>query len=133
MLLVITFVVGVFLIRRDLPEVGWPWVIFAIGIGLSAYTIPRYLAQRRYKRMDGSEVVWNFEDTGTTTTSSKGKAELRWTVYSKYKETSELFVLLFEAGNCAFIPKRVLSQDRIVELRQVLQGHIRKGEHHDSV
>jgi hypothetical protein len=56
--------------------------------------------------MDGSEVVWNFEDTGTTTTSSKGKAELRWTAYSKYKETSELFVLFFESGNCAFIPKR---------------------------
>ena len=34
MLLLITFVVGGFLIRRELPEVGWPWVIVAIGIGL---------------------------------------------------------------------------------------------------
>jgi hypothetical protein len=133
MLLLIMFVVGVFLIRHDLSEVGWPWVIFTIGIGLSVYTVPRYLAGRRYKRMDGSEVVWSFEDTGTTTASSKGKAELRWNVYSRYKETSGLFVLFFESGNCAFIPKRVLSPDRIVELRQVLQGHIRKGEQHDSV
>jgi hypothetical protein len=133
MLLLIMFVGGVFLIRHDLSEVGWPWVIFTIGIGLSVYTIRRYVAQRRSKCMDGSEVVGNVEDTGTTTTSSKGKAELHWTAYSKYKETSELFVLFFESGNCAFIPKRVLSQDRIVELRQVLQGHIRKGEQHDSV
>lgn len=49
MLLLIMFVVGVFLIRHDLSEVGWPWVIFTIGIGLSVYTIPRYVTQRRSK------------------------------------------------------------------------------------
>jgi hypothetical protein len=119
-LLLITFGIGVFLIRRGLPEVGWPWVIFAIGIGLSAYTIPRFLA----RRLNEGEVIWSFGDTGTTTTSSKGKAELLWAAYSKYKETPQLFVLFFQSGRCAFIPKRVLSQDRIGELRQVLQAHI---------
>jgi hypothetical protein len=124
MLLLITFVIGVFLIRRGLPEVGWPWVIFAIGIGLSAYTIPRFLARRRHKRLKEGEVVWSFGDTGTTTISSKGKAELLWAAYSKHKETPELFVLFFQSGRCVFIPKRMLSQDRIGELRQVLQAHI---------
>ena len=84
-------------------------------------------------RMDAAEVVWNFEDAGTTTISSEGKANSAGPYIQNTKRHGSYSVLFFKSGNCAFIPKRILAEDRIVELRQILQGHIGKGEEHDSV
>jgi hypothetical protein len=125
-LLLRTLLFEVFLIHRDLPAVGWPWVAAAAGLGICAYRVPRLQARRHFGRSAQGEIVWILDQTGTTSTSSRGRAELRWEAYSRYKETEGVFLLSVRSGGSLAIPKRVMSSEQVVVLRTPWNAQIRE-------
>ena len=128
LLVVLILFWGIFLTYRDLGAVGWLWVAAAVLLGIYLCTGTSLRARHAFNR-DSSplgEVVWTFDVSGTTTSSTNGRGELRWQAYEKYKETDRVFLLVFRSGRSLAIPKRVMSTQQVTEMRTVLDAHIRQ-------
>jgi len=126
LLLSLMFLVGIFLVNHDLATIGWIWLALSVALGIAVYEVPR-LQIRRAMRGNPSlqgDIVLRLNDEGTEFTYATGKSQLQWRAYTKYKETTDLFVLYTSSSASIAIPKRVLSPQQLDELRSLLKARI---------
>ena len=75
--------------------------------------------------------VVQVDDTGLRVETGVGKSEMKWGAYERCQETQTLFLLYLGARSVQVIPKRALSSDQMVELRQLLSSKL-PGKETDS-
>jgi hypothetical protein len=124
-LLAAMFAVGIYLVGRDLAEVGWIWLAISAVLGVVVYALPPIQIRRDLRRRPDlqGEIVLRFSPEGIELTFPTGKSQLQWRAYTKYKETAHLFVLTASSGS-RFIPKRVMSPQQLEEMRGLLRTQI---------
>jgi hypothetical protein len=120
------FAIGIYLIARDLAEVGWIWLAISASLGILMYAVPPIQIRRELRRRPDlqQEVVLLLSPEGIEVRFATGKSQLQWRAYSKYKETAHLFVLTASSSGSRFIPKRVMSPQQLEELRGLLRAQI---------
>jgi YcxB-like protein len=126
LLLALMFLVGIFLINHELAAIGWLWLTLSAALGIAVYEVPRFQIRRAMRgnpSMQG-EIVLRLSDEGTEFTYATGKSQLQWRAYTKYKETTHLFVLYVSTSGSTFIPKRAMSPQQIKDLRSLLNARI---------
>lgn len=126
LLLALMFIVGIFLIDHEYPLAGWLWLALSAVIGLAVYEIPRFQARRAFAADPSAqgEFVYSFNETGVSTTFPTGRSYVEWRAFSKYQETTDLFLFVFHSGRKFFLPKRAMSPEQINELRVLLSAKI---------
>lgn len=80
----------------------------------------------RARKMILRDVVWTFGEDRVEQITDVSQAQLKWTAFLKYRETSKLFLLYIQKSQAQFIPKRVLSEEQMTELRVLLSAHVKK-------
>jgi len=126
LLLVAMFSVGIYLIVRDVGEVGWIWLAVSAGLGIVVYIVPPMQTRRALRRnpvLQG-EIVVLLNDEGVESTFATGKSQLQWRAFTDYREAAGMFVLHTSSLRSTFIPKRLLSPAQIEELRDLLRTRI---------
>jgi hypothetical protein len=123
LLLALLFLVGIYLIDHDFALAGYIWLTMSAAIGIATYEVPRIQARRaiRLNPSAQGEIVFTFEDEGINAIVPTGRSQLEWRAYTKFKETDHLFLLFFSPSRYSYIPKRVMSQQDIQQLRGLLK------------
>ena len=126
LLLAVMFLVGIILINLEYVLAGWIWLAVSAMIGLAVYEAPLFQARRALEAnpVARGEIVCPLDDTGIAVTFLMGHGFREWRAFSKYGETTHLF-LLFDSPRriCTFLPKRVMSPQEIAELRSAQQSN----------
>jgi hypothetical protein len=79
---------------------------------------------RRHPNFAVAQVVVISED-GLETKCEIGASDTKWSAYSKFRETRNLFMLYMGARLFRVIPKRALSAAQVDELRALLRNKLR--------
>ena len=93
---------------------AWPVIIRPISLRRHFRTIPNFVLRQRL--IAGEE--------GLLTTSDAGRNESKWSAYSKFQETPNLFILWMGPGMFEAIPKRALSPPQLDEFRSLVTRHL---------
>ena len=90
------------------------WLVYLAG-GITS----RAIINLQFKRMDGKEIQYEFDEMGFTGRMPESESRLSWAAVTTFLETDGLFVL--PSGVLFYtIPKRALSTDDITSLRELL-------------
>jgi len=100
----------------------FPVVILGLLLGLLLWLSP-YLAARKIVIRP---VEWQFNDDGVRIRSPGSSAEIKWEVFIKYRETKSLFLLYPQKNMAHMIPKRILDDAQLIELRTLIASHVKK-------
>ena len=99
-----------------------PLVFLGLVLLFLAWLQPRLAARKIILR----PVEWRLSDDGIHIQSSVASADIRWEAFLKYREGKKVFLLYVQKGQAQFIPKRVLSEVEIIELRTLIGAHVKK-------
>jgi hypothetical protein len=129
-LLALMFLVGIYLIDHEFAAAGWLWLAASTAVGIATYEVPRVQARHSLRQNPSShgEIVLRITDDGLESVFPTGISRLQWRAFTKYKETKDLFLLYMSPSRPAFIPKRVLSQEQVLNLRAILKKQILHSE-----
>ena|SRR5437763_15503478 len=94
----------------------WPLVIRPIGIRSSFAKVPHFALENRM--LAGAD--------GIQTENASGKSETKWTAYTRFKETPNLFLLDTGIGTFEVIPKRAFSESELGEFTEMLSRHVHR-------
>ena len=124
--LTLLFLVGMGLIELGFSTAGWIWLVASFGLGMAAYEVPRYRVRRALRENPSAqgEIVADVNNEGVLVIFATGRTQMGWPAFIKSRETAALFLLFTSPYKSIFIPKRVLSQEQIEELRSLLKANI---------
>ena len=97
-------------------------VLLGMFFLLLAWLLPRVTAWRTILRT----VEWSLADEGVEIQSEVSSARIRWEAFIKFREDRRVFLLYVQKGLAQFIPKRVLSAEQVIELREIVSRHVKK-------
>lgn len=128
LLLAVLFFIGTYLVQNHYPVAGVVWLVLSLLIAVGMYEIPRRRARRAMTQnsLAQGEINLTIDEKGIATIFPTGRSHVEWRAYTHYKETSQQFLLRFGSGRWTYLPKRVLSQEEIQQLRELLRTHIRR-------
>jgi hypothetical protein len=116
------------LVSLGLPE-GRSFVF--IIVSWFALTFASFVARRIWIRRDfrghprfSQKQVVQVDGVGLFVESEVEQSELSWAAFERFQETQTLFLLYLGARSVQVIPKRALSTDQMVELRQLLSSKL---------
>jgi hypothetical protein len=94
-LLALMFLVGVFLIDHGYSLAGWLWLAVSALMGIAVYQVPLFQARRALVTNPSAqgEITFKIDETGVATNFPTGNSFVEWRAFSKYRETTDLFVL----------------------------------------
>jgi hypothetical protein len=95
--------------------------VFVFGFML--WFLPRRAASKVVLR----KVVWELSDAGVKVSSDVSEATIKWDAFVKFREGKKVFLIFPQKNFAHFIPKRILSEPEINELRTLLLTHLKKG------
>ena len=99
-------------------------IVIAVGIFfLFLYWLQPKLAARR---MILRSVEWRLSNEGVHVQSEVASSDLSWKAFIKFREGRKVFLLYVQKGQGQFIPKRILSEAQLIDLRDILSAHIKK-------
>lgn len=126
LLLALMFLVGVFLIDHGYSLAGWLWLAVSALMFIAAYQVPLLQARRTLVTNPSAqgEIILKIDETRVAATFPTGNSYVEWRAFSKYRETTHLFVLFYLLHRSTFIPKRVMSPQQIAGLRVLLNDKI---------
>jgi hypothetical protein len=87
-----------------------------------AWLLPRTMARKIILRT----VDWKIADEGVEIQSEVSSSRLRWEAFTKFREDRKVFLLYTQKSSAQFIPKRILSAEQIVDLREIMNKHVKK-------
>lgn len=123
--------VGALLSTAGSGRHGTPWHLYAGLAAFAAFTtaVPWLQARRLHRLVERQgDICGTVDDTGIRLTTEHSSAGHDWPLYSRYVETSELFVLLSSdksAVGFAVLPKRAVADPKEVgRLRAVLDRRL---------
>jgi len=92
--------VGIILINLEYVLAGWIWLAVSAMIGLAVYEAPLFQARRALEAnpVARGEIVCPLDDTGMAVTFLTGHGFREWRVFSKYRETTHLFLRFDSPG-----------------------------------
>jgi YcxB-like protein len=128
LLLAVLFFIGTYLVQNHYPVAGIVWLALSALIAIGMYEIPRRRARRAMTQNTSAqgEIVLTVEARGIAAVFPTGSSQVEWRAYTNYKETSHLFLLRSGPGRWTYVPKRVLSPEKVQQLREILRNHLRK-------
>jgi hypothetical protein len=127
------FMLGCVLNAEGFVVIAWICIASSIGVAFAAYEVPLLLQRRLFKTSTAAKGEWllTISDEGIASTRPHIEAKYRWGAFTRYRETKVVFVLFTSPRQIGFwIPKRVMSQEQIQELRRLLE--LRTGSQHDE-
>jgi len=71
-------------------------------------------------------VEWRFSDEGIHVETPVASADIRWEAFIKFREDRKVLLLYVQKGQAQFIPKRVLNEPQLAELRELIMAHVKK-------
>ena len=108
-------------------EVGWfplimlPAVALAMAIGISFNLLwfPRKMRRLFAQQpLYGNETESAWSDREFTNRSSLGTTVVQWAQFVRWKETSKSFLFYLSDSSYLFVPKRVLDDEQVLDLRR---------------
>jgi hypothetical protein len=123
------------LVSLGLPEGrAFVFIIFcSFALAFTSKLIRRVWIRRDFRghpHFSQRQVV-QVDETGLRVETGVEKSEMKWGAYERCQETQTLFLLYLGARSVQVIPKRALSSDQLVELRQLLSSKL-PGKETDS-
>jgi hypothetical protein len=94
----------------------WPLVIRPIAIRRSFHQVPNFVL----------ETAMVAVEQGLQTGSAAGRSETPWTAYTKFRETSNLFLIYTGSGTFEVVLKRALSDSELSQFRELLMRHVHR-------
>jgi hypothetical protein len=116
------------LVSLGLPE-GRAFVFIILcwlALVLTSLVIRRVWIKRDFRghpRFSQKQVV-RVDEAGLFVKSEVERSEMNWAAFERFQETQTLFLLYLGARSVQVIPKRALSADQMVELRQLLSSRL---------
>lgn len=96
------------------------------GLAVLRFVVVPVASRRQFARQKSAQVPheYLFSETGVVQTSELGEARLTWNYLKKWREGTET-ILLYEFGPMfRILPKRCLSPENQVQLRELLGRHL---------
>lgn len=104
------------------PRPAAPLLLATVILAGVAY-LHRYLWKRHYRRQPSLQglQIYSFSPEGIDACSPHGSSQVRWDIFTKWREDSHLF-LLYQADNLfCMVPKRwLVDAHQMTELRTLL-------------
>jgi hypothetical protein len=98
---------------------GFFFLIHHIVVGYS------YLERSSRESEQASQpTILNLTEEAVSYTTPLTSAEIKWGLFSRFRESPDLFLLYSGATLRLIIPKRAIEQSRVGEVRQLLEKHI---------
>jgi hypothetical protein len=127
LLLSLLFLIGLILIDLHHTTIGSIWLALSVVFGFAVYEAPVLEARRSLASNPSAqgEIVITMDDRGVTMTFPTGHSVLQWRAFTRYKETGKVF-LIFGSNRGTCIPKRVMSDEQIQQVRGLLSSRVSK-------
>jgi hypothetical protein len=93
---------------------AWPLVIRPLSLRRHFRNLPNFALKQALVP----------EEEGLHTRSDTGRTENKWSAYTKFQETPNLFILWMGAGMFEAIPKRAFSPPELDGFRKLLVRHL---------
>jgi len=127
-IVLVTNLQPMFLLSRDGDWSGLfarlvPVVVLVVVFAALLWLSPRLAARKFILR----KVAWDLTEDDVHIDTEVSSGQLQWAAFQKYRETPKVFLLYIQKAQAQFIPKRVLSEEQLVELRGLLERHVKKG------
>jgi len=103
---------------RESPLPFMSLMIFFLVIG-AGVLFRQAFVRYTFAPMAGKNIWYEFGDSGFTCGMPGAESRVEWPSNMRYKGTDTLFVML-KAGHFYTIPKRALSDEQLVQLRELL-------------
>jgi hypothetical protein len=128
LLLAVLFFIGTRLVQNHYPIAGVVWLLLSGLIALGMYEAPRRRARRAIAQnaFAQAEILLTVDERGISAVFPSGSSQVEWRAYTNYKETSHRFLLHSGSGRWTFVPKRVMTQEGIQQLRTLLAKYLQK-------
>jgi hypothetical protein len=99
-----------------------PLTLLAIFFLLLYQIQPRLAARKAILR----SVEWNFSDAGVHLSSEVASSEMKWPAFIGLREDKRTLLLYVQKGQAQFIPKRILDESQLKELKALISTHVAK-------
>ena len=90
------------------------------------FIMPRMVYKRAVKTFQ-DQYIATFNEVGVGLENDRGSMSWDWNKFSNYFESGQFFHLYFGPRSFFLFPKSPMNADFIIELRDLLAAHIRKG------
>jgi hypothetical protein len=100
----------------------FPFMFLSLFLLFLYWLQPRLAARRTILRA----VEWNLSDSGVHLKSEVSSAEIQWPAFIKFREDKKILLMYVQKGQAQFIPKRVLGESQLDELRALVSAHVPK-------
>ncbi|HEY4355540.1 MAG TPA: YcxB family protein [Acidobacteriaceae bacterium] len=111
---------GAEILRASSGQLG-VLVLLTLFFALLAWLQPYFAARRVVLRT----VEWDLQDEGVTIQHDVGSSSLKWGIFLRFRETKTVLLLYVQKGMANFIPKRVLDEAQLSDLRALIQRHVK--------
>lgn len=100
---------------------AWLWAM----MGLSYASTP-WLVRRRFRKFNLAEQSYtiDWDDARLTQQNKNTKSEIPWPQFTAWTEDKKIIVLKFDQFRTIYIPKRVLDDAGLRDIRRVLESKI---------
>lgn len=100
---------------------AWLWVMLGLSFALTPW-----LVKRRFKKFNMSEHSYSidWDDARLTQRSKNTTSEIPWPQFTTWSEDKKIIVLKFDQFRTIYIPKRVLDDAGLHDIRRVLESKI---------
>ncbi len=117
--------------KISLSEIFWhillPNLFFFVAIYLFMYIVQNFMVNRNWQSQPGAKSAISVETTtdGFQITTQSSDARLKWSHYTHWKETPNLF-MVYQSRNCFnLFPKRAFSSEaQVNEFRELLRVNL---------
>jgi len=122
---------GFLLFFKRLDGGGWVAPVALMAVGLF---IPLRLSAMKHSQREDSwstqqrliqPVVWEFDDGGLHTTTAQWQATLKWSVFDRWLEGTNVILLFSSAEDFRVFPKRAFATaQQLAQFRQLLDSKV---------
>lgn len=106
----------------------WAWVPSAVLVAyilLVKVFLPFYIWPKQYRSLNFQDCLFHAvaDDDGLIVRGPDGESKSRWPAFTCYREDQHAFLLYFHSSLFMLLPKRGLSDEQVVPLRDFLDGN----------
>ncbi len=121
------FFLGGGLVEAGYSVTGWFCVGSSIAIAIAGFEVPRARQRRLFRTspFTTGERALTINEDGIAAIFPNATAQYGWQAFTRYRETELSFLLLSSSDETGlWIPKRVMSPQKIEELRYILKARL---------